>query len=341
MPDITAITRDDIRLSFPCAVSAYVLDAAEEAGLYLPSVCRHGRCGTCRATVISGTYDLAPHEAPLPTSPGSVLLCRCMPRENLVVALPCRDAQIGRRKIPERHAKIAAVSPAGEGWTALSLQLEREGEYGQAAEFTPGQFMELRIPGTALWQAIAMVNLPNDEGLLEFLLAPASSRAAAGEAFATWAAGARRGAAIELRGPLGKFVLDETSPRPRCFAGAGGGLAPLLAMLRQLAAARDRTRMYFIFEADIAGLPLLERSLAALRTALPQLTVALAPGGAAAALVEQLAKLPSADIYASGPLPMLDAVVAAARAPGVPEAQIKSEPSGGVRDGAAGLLTEV
>jgi NAD(P)H-flavin reductase/ferredoxin len=335
MPDIIAVTRDDISHRFPCASSTYVLDAAEEAGLYLPSVCRHGRCGTCRAQVISGTYDLAPHEAPLPPGPGSVLLCRCLPREDLVVALPCRDAQIGRRKVPERRAVITAVALTSEWWGTLSLQLRREGEYGQAADFHAGQYMELRIPGTDHWQALAMANLPNEEGTLEFLVIPRP-----GEAFAAWAAKAKPGEELQLRGPLGKFALDETSPRPRLLVGAGAGLAPLLAMLRHLASIRDRTRVHFICEASLPELPFLERSLASLRAALPQLTIALAPGGAAAALGDQLAKLTDPDIYVCGPQPMLAAVLAAARAEGVAAARIRAEPAGVVRDGAAGILVE-
>lgn len=98
MPEITAVTRDDVQITFACAASSFVLDAAEEAGLYLPSLCGHGRCGACWARVISGAFELAPYSAAVPLQDaGGVLLCRCRPRENLVVELPCRDAQIGRR----------------------------------------------------------------------------------------------------------------------------------------------------------------------------------------------------------------------------------------------------
>jgi ferredoxin-NADP reductase len=311
-----------------------VLEAAEEAGFFLPSVCQHGRCGTCRAKVISGAYELSPHEAPLPPGPGGVLLCRCHPHEDLVIELPCRDAQIGRRKVPERHAVVEAVTPAPEGWVAFSLLLQREAEYGQAAEFGAGQYMELRIPGTELWQALAMANVANDEGRLEFLVPVVPA-----EAFCAWLAQAKRGAALQLRGPLGKFALDETSPRPRCLVGAGAGLAPLLSMLRHLAGARDRTRVHLIFEAAVAELPFLERGLASLKAGLPQLTVALAPGGAAAALAAQLERTPAADIYAAGPPPMLAAVRAVAAVQNVPAARIRTEPAGGMCDNVAGILT--
>lgn len=334
MPDITAITRDDIRLSFSCPESANVLDAAEEAGLYLPSVCRHGRCGTCRAKVVSGAYELTPHEAPLPPGPGGVLLCRCSPRENLLIELPCRDAQIGRRKVPERHAMIETVAPAAEGWLALSLLLQHEGEYSQAAEFQPGQYIELRIPGTDIWQSLSMANVPNDGGRLEFLfpLTP-------GEEIAAWAATARRGMRAEIRGPLGKFTLDETSPRPRCLVGAGAGLAPLLSMLCHLAGQRDRTRVHLIVEAAVAEIGFLERSLASLRAGLPQLTVALAPAGAPAALAAQLEKTSAPDIYAAGPPALLIAVREVASAQNIAAEHVHTAPAGCAADKAADALT--
>jgi ferredoxin-NADP reductase/ferredoxin len=333
MPDIIAVTRDDIELRFPCAATRFVLDAAEDAGLYLPSVCRHGRCGTCWATVLSGSYELAPFEAKAqPAAPGAVLLCRCRPREDMVVQLPCRDAQIGRHHVPERRATLVAVSDEGQGWAGLSLRLTREGEYGQEAAFVPGQFIELLLPGTAQWQAMAMTNLPNDEGILEFLLRPAPD-----SALQSWLAAARRGAELHLRGPLGRFALDDRSPRPRCLVAADAGLAPFLAMLRQLAAGRDRTRLHVIYEAPKAARALAEGRLTALRAALPQLTFAVV-ADAPSALRTQLEKLPDVDLYACGPAPLLAAVVLAGGAHGVPETWIRTENLPGLRDEAA-ILT--
>lgn len=335
MPDIIAVTRDDIQHRFPCANVSFVLDAAEEAGLYLPSVCHHGRCGTCWATIVSGRYELAPFEAKAaPAAPNAVLLCRCRPQEDMVVHLPYRDAQIGRRHVPERRASIAALSTVETGWTALSLQLVPEGEYGVAAEFYPGQYVELHIPGTEIWQAAAMANLPNDDGVLEFLLPPAPDLAAAG-----WLAGLKRGAQIFLRGPLGRFALDEASPRPRLFIGAGAGLAPLLAMLRQLAGQRDRTRMHFIFEVAGDGQAFVEHCLAKARAALPQLTVEFTPAATAATLHAALAKLPALDVYACGPAPLLAAVAAVAAEQGVPAARLRTEPVAMAEKTSAEILT--
>ena len=47
------------------------------------------------------------------------------------------------------------------------------------------------------------------------------------------------GARVRVGPPKGLFVLDADDPRPRVFIGTGTGLAPLLAMLGELAARGD------------------------------------------------------------------------------------------------------
>jgi len=109
-------------------------------------------------------------ETPLRKAIGEngVLLCRCQPRGDPAVNLPYPQAIIRRHEIPIREATIEALAPAGAGAVAMTLALKPHPELGQAADFVPGQYMELCIPGTDFRHAYSMANLPNWEGRSEF-----------------------------------------------------------------------------------------------------------------------------------------------------------------------------
>ncbi len=318
--NVTLVTRDGAELPFPCAQTDNVLGAAEAAGYFLPAMCHEGTCGLCHARVTEGKYTMGPHNsAALRTDvPGEVLLCCCTPDENLRVALPYDQAQVLRYKVPVRQAVIESITPAWENAVALTLRLQPDPELGTAVEFSPGQYMELTIPGTEIRRAYSLANLPNWEGRLDFLI-----RLQANGAFSTWLREqAKVGDTITVRGPSGSFILDEASVRPRCFVGGGCGLAPILSMLRHLGEFQDAQPTQLIFGANRETELVPPADVEAVTAALPQLGVTLAvttpvgewhgfQGTAPAALEAYLAKAEEPiDIYACGPPKMLEAVEA-------------------------------
>ncbi len=335
MPDITLVTRDGVRLQVDCGQNENILDAAATAGLFLPAMCREGSCGLCRAHVADGAYEMGSHSEDALRSGGknAVLLCRCQPQSDLVVDLPYPDARISRHKIPSREAAVEALAPAGAGAVALALVLKPDPELGQAADFIPGQYMELAIPGTDIRRAYSMANLPNWEGRLEFLI-----RLQPGGAFSTYLAErAKVGDTLIARGPQGDFVLDETSPRPRCLIGGGCGLAPVLSMLRHLADFQDTQPTHLILGANREDELPLTGEIDALREALPRLTVTLSvwrpeaawtgfTGTAADAFGFYLdSGVETPDVYVCGPPKLLEAVKTVAQDRQIPPERIISE----------------
>ena len=248
MPDITLLTRDGTRFEFPFADADNVVDAAKTAGLHLPAMCHEGTCGACHAEVTEGRYTLGQHGAGAraDTPTGGVPLCRCRAEGDLVIKAPYAQTDIRRQQIPQREATIVDLTPAGNGAMAVTLALAPDPAFGAAADFVPGQYMEVLIPGTTIRRAYSMANLPNWDGRLEFLI-----RLVPGGAFTTWLAErARPGDRLQMRGPLGRFMLDETSARPRCLIGGGCGFAPVLSMLRHLAEFQDMQPTTLIFAAN-------------------------------------------------------------------------------------------
>lgn len=335
MPDITLRTRDSARFEFSCADTDTVLNAAETAGLYLPAMCHEGTCGACHARVAEGRYTLGPVGAGVlaDAAAGGVLLCRCRPEGDLVIDLPYAQADIRRHLVPQRSATITGLTPAGSGAMAMTLALDPDPELGAAADFVPGQYMEVAIPGTTIRRAYSMANLPNWDGRLEFLI-----RLLPGGAFSTYLAGrARLGDRLQVRGPLGRFMLDETSPRPRCLIGGGCGFAPVLSMLRHLAEFQDMQPTTLIFAVNREDELFAAEAIGALEAALPMLTVVLSvwrpqgawsgfTGTAADALAATLdAAVAWPDVYVCGPPALVQSVLAVAGARGLPPAQIFTE----------------
>ena len=334
---IELTTRDGKQLRFSCAADRNLLEAAASAHIVLPAQCGQGNCGTCYADVTDGDFTLGKHNpAALPKddqAKGGTLLCCTFPQSDLQIALPFDYTRILIGEIKVRNAEITAIDSLGENTLRLELKLAPDEDSGSAAEFEPGQFMELEVPGLDIKRAYSLSNIGNWDGLLEFLI-----RLQPGGLFSTWLREqAAVGQTLCVHGPKGAFGLYESGLRPRWFVAGGTGLAPMMSMLRRMAAFGEPHPARLYFGANRAEELFCQAELKALQTELPQLQVIYCvwkpednwqgfSGTPVDALAQDLAEatvLP--DIYLCGPPALIDAAEAAAKARGVPEKQLFSE----------------
>jgi len=333
--DIRLTTRDGQQLAFNCAAEQSLIDAAAAAQITLPSQCRQGGCGACHADVTAGDYLLGDHNpAALPAQgKNGILMCRTTPRSDLSIALPYDHSRILFRAVKRRSAEIIALEPIAENTVRLELRFAPDAEDGVAAEFEPGQFMEIEIPGREERRAYSLANTGNWDGRLEFLI-----RLQPGGLFSGFLRErAAPGMKLMVSGPLGAFGIEEGSLRPRWFVAGGTGLAPMLSMLRRMAEFQEMQAAHLFFgvnrESELFALDELER----LKSALPQLQVDVCVWqpegdwqGFRGTPVDALARALAAtaaqpDIYLCGPPALIDAAEKAAAAAGVPAAQVFSE----------------
>jgi ferredoxin-NADP reductase/ferredoxin len=335
---IELTTRDGEQLRFECATDQNLLEAAASAHIVLPAQCGRGSCGTCYADVTHGDFTLGKHNAAaLPAddaAKGGTLLCCTFPRSDLRISLPFDHDRILIGEIKIRNAEITAVDSVGENTLRLELRLApNEDGGGSVAEFEPGQFMELEVPGQDIRRAYSLSNISNWEGRLEFLI-----RLQPGGLFSTWLREqAAVGQTLIVHGPKGAFGLYESGLRPRWFVAGGTGLAPMLSMLRRMAELQEPHPARLYFGANRAEELFCQTELKALQAELPQLQVIFCvwkpddlwqgycgtPVDALAQDLADAAVLP--DIYLCGPPALIDAAEAAARAKGVPDKQVLSE----------------
>ena len=89
-----------------------IIEAAEAAGLLLPSSCRAGSCGACHARA-EGAYEMRNHSKTVlddeAAAAGEVLLCCTYPQGALNITLPYESSRIISGKIPSRQATITGI----------------------------------------------------------------------------------------------------------------------------------------------------------------------------------------------------------------------------------------
>lgn len=334
--DITLQTRDGQQLSFPCAADEDLLSAAERENILLPSQCRNGSCGACVAKVTQGLYQLEESSTEaLPEaakSEGQMLLCRTYPQADLHIQTPYDYEFIRFERIPERAAEIANLDTIASDTQRLLLAFLPDEEKGQAAEFEPGQYLEIQVPGTEARRAYSLANNTNWDGHLEMII-----RHRDGGLFSGYLSNAKPGERLWVRGPLGTFTLRENGLRPRWFIGGGTGVVPLISMLRRMAdwGEAHPARLYFgvRHSEELFFTEIIEE----LQQQLPQLRVKLCvsrpkahehnyAGNVVETLKGDLAAMTaSPDCYICGSARLVQGVTETALDHGVPVAQIYSE----------------
>jgi propane monooxygenase reductase component len=300
-----------------CGAEESILDAAFRQGFSLVHGCREGQCSACKAYVLEGqvalrpysTFALSDHEE----STGYTLLCRAMPEEDLVVELLHFDAENYRleHELVEAEATVVGLEPLTHDLVRLVL---RPGDAGSFS-FTPGQYVDLWVPGAPARRSFSMANLPG-EGVLELIV----RRYPQGRFSGQLGKAIRPGSAVCLSGPYGALRL-RPGDCPVLLIAGGSGMAPVLSLLRQLAADRAARPVRFFYGArarrDLFWLDV----VAALGDRLadfgfvPVLSEPLEGDGwdGAVGLVHEVVaheiaggRLPRGDAYLCGPPPMIE-----------------------------------
>jgi CDP-4-dehydro-6-deoxyglucose reductase len=290
-----------------------VLAAAQLAGLPLPHSCRSGRCGSCRARLLSGRIEY-PAGPPLglsaqETRQGYVLLCQALPRSDLVVeARPVQSVASAEIKtLPSRIARRVLLAPD-------VMQLILRVPAVESMEFLAGQYLDVLLEAGQR-RSYSVANAPQAGSQFELHVRHVPGGMFSEPVFSTL----KEGALLKIEGPLGRFIY-QAGPAPVIFIAGGTGFAPIKAMLGQALCEPQTTDLHLYWGArDVAGIyeEALVREWAARH---PRLTVhtvlseAAAAGGSYrsgwvhAAVLEDHGDLAPFAIYAAGPPPMIDAI---------------------------------
>ena len=233
--------------SFRIEVGETVLDAALRQGIALNYGCRHGNCSTCKYFLEAGevdhgaasVYSLTENER----ADGYALMCCAQPLTDLVIAARSGDDP---RSLPliapaPYMATIDAVTQVAASLWQIVLALDLP------FAFYPGQFIEVQIPGTALWRSYSIASAPAAGARLDLVVKHLASGTFSKQV-PTLSAGSR----LRIRGPFGSSYL-RAGRAPVLLVAIGAGIAPLLAILDDAQARNDERQFILFFGARTAA----------------------------------------------------------------------------------------
>jgi propane monooxygenase reductase component len=227
-----------------CEEDETVLDAAFRQGYSLVYGCREGQCSACKCFLLEGEVSLKRYStfalSDAEEASGYTLLCRAMPDTDLTIELlHVQDNYRLEHAIKEGESTVESCERLTHDIHRLVLAVDDSSGF----TFTPGQYVDLHVPGTELRRSFSMANL-HGEGRLEFLIRAYPEGAFAG----LLEAGLDPGTAIAFTGPYGSFRLADTD-RDILMVAGGSGMAPVLALLRELAGEASARKIRFFYGA--------------------------------------------------------------------------------------------
>lgn len=209
-----------------------ILDAARGAGVTLEYSCRTGRCGQCKAPVAQGVTTVLRHEESLSADEvdqGVILTCCRAAAGNLVLDIEPLDRLVGFdvRTVPARIVAVERIAPE-------VVRVLLRTPPASALRFLPGQYVDVLADGVR--RSYSLANAPREDNLLELII----KRYPGGKLSDFWFNRARENALIRLEGPFGTFFLRDKPPANIVFLATGTGIAPVKALLEELAASPER-----------------------------------------------------------------------------------------------------
>jgi len=257
------------------------------------------------------------------------LLCRAMPEEDLVVELLHFDPDNYRLEnaIRDGRGTVAGVEALTHDIRRLVIDVTEPADFS----FVPGQYVDIWIPDSDARRSFSMANVPGD-GRIELIL-----KRYPGGRFSSLLDGAiAPGDELRFTGPYGAFHLRDTE-RPILMVAGGSGMAPILSLLRTLAADRCERPVRFFYGARTEQDLFYEDLIAALGADLPDfeftpvvseqdnIGLGIGQGFVHEAADEHLESgaMSDPEIYMCGPPPMIDAMIELATSRhGIDEGQI-------------------
>jgi len=213
--------------SFKAEEGTTILNAAMSNDVALEYSCRTGRCGVCKAKIVSGYTNIIATETSLSSeeiSSGLILTCCRSAASDL--ELDIEDlGDLARYKAKTVPARIDSIKPVSSDVVEVVLRTPP----ANALEFRAGQYIDVIGPA-GVRRSYSLANAPREDRKLKLEI----RKVEGGQLSRYWFDQAKSNDLLRLEGPLGTFCLRSSPSQNLILLATGTGIAPIKAILEEL-----------------------------------------------------------------------------------------------------------
>jgi CDP-4-dehydro-6-deoxyglucose reductase len=212
---------------FDARSGSSLLDAAANAGIFLPYSCKTGRCSSCKCKVIAGkTKELHPEVGLTEQEKMQGWILSCVRSAETDVTIEADDlGDVVLPTIKTFPCRISHIELMASDVLQVKLRLPPSQEF----DFLPGQYVDVIGPN-GIRRSYSLANANFSNKLLELHIRAVED----GVMSDYWFKQAKINDLLRLSGPLGTFFLRNTDNLDLIFIATGTGIAPVKAMLEIL-----------------------------------------------------------------------------------------------------------
>ncbi len=330
MSETYTVRLEPVGVEFEVEEGETVLDAAFRNGVSLPHGCKVGQCSACRCNLLEGEVEMLKYStfalSDADRDAGTILLCRSLPQDDMVVELLNFDEELLSKSIVVKNFSgvISKIEALTHDIRSIEIDLE------SPIKFWAGQFVDITVrthDGETITRSFSMANTPDQGEKLRFIIKKYPDGRFSNELDAGKPGGISVGAEVTVRGPFGTCFRREDRTGSLVLVAAGSGMSPIWSILHDHITSGETRPVHFFYGARTQADLFYLDQLSALTAAHPEISFTPVLSHEAedagwtghrgfvheivASELRRLAFDGNGDVYACGPPPMIDALTPA------------------------------
>ena len=205
-----------------------ILESARHQGIVLEHSCRTGRCGVCKSRLVNGeTEILLTEESLTPEAKSDGFILTCCRTAKTDLELDVEDlGELADLNVGIMPCRIDSLQMLSDDVVEVVLRTPLTSKL----KYLPGQYVNM-IGKNGLRRSYSIANTPREDGKITLQIRKVKQ----GEMSHYWFEEAKAEDLLRMEGPLGTFCLRSNKATQLVFLATGTGVAPVKAMLEQLA----------------------------------------------------------------------------------------------------------